>query len=90
METFEWNQEKDDANFIKLGIRFEIAVSIFDGPILEQIEVRMIALGAVDNRVLTVVYTIRGDICRIISARVASRSERNAYHQAVASRTTSG
>lgn len=36
-------------------------------------------VGAVDEVVLTVSYTMRESVCRIISARRASRKEREAY-----------
>ncbi|HYD65663.1 BrnT family toxin [Azospirillum sp.] len=37
-----------------------------------------------DGHVLAVVYTWRGDACRIISARMANRHERRAYRETVA------
>ena len=42
-------------------------------------EDRYLALGRVDGRVLTVVYTIRNDAIRIISARKANSREVNKY-----------
>lgn len=39
-------------------------------------EPRTVALGCVDGEWLVVVYTWRGETCRIISARKASRKER--------------
>jgi uncharacterized protein len=66
--------------------------SIFAGPTLERIdarqdygEVRRIALGVADGIPLTVVYTDRAEagevVRRIISARVSSRRERQAYRK---------
>ena len=37
--------------------------------------------GMVEGRLLAVTYTVRGDIYRIISARLADRHERRAYHE---------
>jgi len=45
-------------------------------------EQRVQAIGKVEGDSLFVVYTWRGAIRRIISARLANRSERDAYHEA--------
>jgi len=86
MDDFEWDQRKNAANIEKHGVSFETAARIFDDPTLETVddrydygETRIAALGLVETTVLYVVYTIRGDTCRIISARKASRHERRAY-----------
>ena len=42
-------------------------------------EDRYLALGGVDGRVLTVVYTMRNDVIRIISARKANSREVKKY-----------
>jgi uncharacterized DUF497 family protein len=42
-------------------------------------ELRVRAVGEVDGLVLHVVFTDRGDVRRIISARVADRKERNQW-----------
>ncbi len=42
-------------------------------------EDRYLALGRVDGRVLTVVYTMRNDVIRIISARKANSREVKKY-----------
>ena len=46
----------------------------------------MIAIGEVDEEVFVVVYTLREHSRRIISARLASRRERDAYYKAFANR----
>jgi uncharacterized DUF497 family protein len=65
--AFEWDAAKNAANIAKHGIDFEDAIQIFDGPVLEKAdhrreygEARIIAFGAVDDRELAVVYTMRG------------------------------
>ena len=74
------------------GFDFAFAAAVFAGPTLERIdtrqdygEVRRIALGIADGFPFAVVYTDRveaGDIVRrIISARVSSRRERQAYRK---------
>jgi len=46
----------------------------------------VIAIGEVDEEVFVVVYTLREHVRRIISARLASRRERDAYYKAFANR----
>jgi uncharacterized protein len=43
-------------------------------------EERFIAIGETNGQILTVVYTYRGDVIRLISARSATRYERNIYY----------
>ena len=86
---FEWDQAKSDKNFAERGFDFEYACRIFDGDILEWDDTRrdygerrVIAIGEVEEEVYVIVYTPREQVRRIISARPASRRERNAYHKA--------
>jgi uncharacterized protein len=86
---FEWDDAKNSANITKHGIDFEDAIGIFEGSVLIRTdargdygEVRVVAVGVVDNRELAVVYTVRGTRRRIISARRAKISERKAYREA--------
>ena len=73
----------------KSTVSFEAASFVFDDPMrLEQEDVfargeyRDIVIGQVDGVVLTVVYAVPADdLCRIISARVATAYERKAYEQ---------
>ena len=87
-KTFEWDPEKREANLRKHGIDFADAVRIFEGPVLERedrrrdySELRFVALGAVEEVLLSVVYTPREPAFRIISAREANRHEKAAYRQ---------
>jgi uncharacterized DUF497 family protein len=68
------------------GFGFSYATLIFDRPTLERPdnrrdygEARVQSIGEVGSDVLFVVYTDRGDIRHIISARQASRKERRAW-----------
>ena len=86
--TFEWDPAKREANLLKHGIDFPRAVRIFEAPVLERQdgrrdygEPRFVALGAVEELVLAVVYTPREADFRIISAREAHRDEKAAYRQ---------
>jgi len=82
----EWDADKAAQNLAKHGVDFaeaatvledEAALTVADDDPEEDrfVTVGMDALG----RVLTVVYTWRGDEPRLISARKASRSERRQY-----------
>lgn len=44
-------------------------------------ELRFNAIGLVDDRMLFVTYTMRGDRVRIISARGAEPHEKRKYHE---------
>lgn len=90
---FDWDEPKSDANYRERGFDFEFASLIFDGPTLERVddrteygEVRVIAVGRVEDFCLTVVYTDRagpeGVTRRIISARRSNQRERQAYEAA--------
>ncbi len=87
---FEWDEAKDRANRRKHGIAFVEACSVFsderalllDDPDHSPDENRLILLGlSFTLRVLVVHHTLRagGDVLRIISARKATRSERDQY-----------
>ena len=85
---FEWDEAKSAANFRARGFDFAYAALIFDGPTIEMDderagygERRIQAIGRVGPDILFVVYTWRGEVRRIISARLASRRERDAYRQ---------
>jgi uncharacterized DUF497 family protein len=69
------------------GFGFDYAARIFDGLTIVHVdgrfdygETRMRALGAVGKDVLRVVYTDRGGLRRIISARPANRKERREWY----------
>ena len=93
-ERFGWDARKSSQNLRERGFDFEFATLVFDGPTLEREDTRrdygerrVIAIGRADRITLTVVYTDRVEagerIRRIISARVSSRSERQAYEAAI-------
>ena len=86
--TFEWDAEKFDQNLRKHGIGFEEAASVFSDPLSLTIpdpdhsaeEERWVLLGISDAaRLLVVVHAEGGDTIRLISARLATRVERNRY-----------
>lgn len=83
----QWDPEKDAANERKHNVSFDEASSIFGGFCLHKPdarrdygEQRFIAIGLDSNGVvLNVVYTLRDEDVRIISAWKASRHEREIY-----------
>jgi uncharacterized DUF497 family protein len=88
---FEWDEARARGNIIKHGVGFDLASRIFEGPVLTAIdgygdygELREISIGVADGIVvLTVVHTDRAGRTRIISARKATRSERERYGEAL-------
>ena len=92
---FEWDPEKAAANLAKHKVGFEQARDAFrDLQALDELddkadygEARFNLIGAADNRLLVVTYTLRTDetngdeIVRIISARPAERREARKYHE---------
>lgn len=90
---FEWDPRKRALNLRKHGIAFEDAVEVFAQPHLEDLddrpehgEHRFVAFGEMRGRVIAVVYTKREEKRRIISARKATKDEREAYYRAIYSR----
>lgn len=87
---FEWDAPKAAANIEKHGISFEEAETIFDDPIAvifddkahSSGEPREIIIGhSRENRLLLLCFTERSSAIRIISARLATRREREDYEQ---------
>ena len=84
---FEWDDRKRRTNLRQHGIDFEDAARIFKRPVLTVRSdrgngVRYVALGILDGIEIAVVYTVRSNACRIISARRARHNERKAYYKA--------
>lgn len=84
----EFDPAKSDKTLRDRGFGFAYAARVFLGPVVEfdskrsdLNERRIVALGEVEGEVLAVVYTDRGDVRRIISARRASRKERRIWKE---------
>lgn len=85
--TFEWDEDKNQMNLQKHGIDFDTAILVFNDS--QRIEIydmehsteedRYNTIGLV-NDVLFVVYTERKDNIRLISARLATKTERSIYY----------
>lgn len=83
---FGWDDTKHQKNIRERGFGFDAAAEIFDGDRVEWIddrhdyrEIRIRAVGLIGIYLYHVVYTIRGDVRWIISARRASRKERRKW-----------
>lgn len=85
---FEWDNNKKAQNQKKHKISFEEAATVWTDPLaliapdpghsIEE-EREWIIGESVNNRVLVVVYTMRGETVRIISARPATKRELKQY-----------
>ena len=87
---FEWDQAKAIANLRKHGVSFDEATEAFGDPLSLNMpdpnhaarEQRFLVLGlSQSGRLLVVSYAERGVRTRLISARLASRSERQRYEE---------
>jgi uncharacterized protein len=86
---FEWDESKAAQNLVKHGVPFEFATRLFLDP--ERIdagdarraygEERRISLGRIDERLYVVVYTVRSETLRLISARRANAREQRFYEE---------
>jgi len=87
---FEWDQKKAAENRAKHRVSFEEAVTVFgdllgritDDPRHSEGEERYVLLRLSERqRLLAVMFTERGDVIRLISARKAARHERRDYEE---------
>lgn len=88
--TYEWDRQKARSNLRKHGVSFEEAITVLGDPLSLTIvdplhsegEDRLVTIGlSILRRMLVVVHIERGDNIRVISARVATSQERNAYEE---------
>lgn len=90
MLSFDWDDAKAASNLIKHGISFSDACDVFDDPCAIDNEERSMNYGEFRRRIvglgqgrfLTVIYTERDEVIRLISARKATKSERQEYEYA--------
>lgn len=81
---FEWDEEKRAATIAKHGIDFVAAARLIEGDhiVLDGVdrgERRMLAIGLYREKLVVVVFTMRGERVRIITARRARANEERAY-----------
>jgi uncharacterized protein len=87
---FAWDARKAEANLRKHGVGFAEAATTFEDPLSVTIpdpdhstdEERFISIGrSRQHHLMVVAHVERGDTIRIISARPASRRERDMYEE---------
>ncbi|MGK7947785.1 MAG: BrnT family toxin [Xenococcaceae cyanobacterium] len=89
---FEWDNNKAESNILKHGITFKEAVTVFADPYLlftedsknSLREEREWAIGESEKgSILVVIFTMRDEKIRIISARKATKRERKRYEEGI-------
>jgi uncharacterized protein len=89
MVMFEWDETKQIANLAKHGIDFwDLGPAFLDFAAKEMVDTRMeygeerrIRIARCEGSILIIVYTLRGNNIRLISARRASAQERMLYER---------
>jgi uncharacterized DUF497 family protein len=87
---FEWDEEKRQQNLLKHGVDFLYAAVMLEGDVVKLVddrqdygETRYLALGMMGGDIFAVVYTLRGDNIRLISARKARKKEYERYQNRI-------
>ena len=83
---FEWDENKRLITIDKSGLDFRVAAVALLQPHLEKSsprhgEPRIEAICRSSDRTMVVIYTLRDDICRIISAWPADKNEQRKYRE---------
>jgi uncharacterized protein len=88
MAEFEWDEKKRRFNLEKHGLDFRDAFRVFAAAYYSRKSrnrgndrERFLAIGELERRLITIVYTVRGKIIRIISMRKARYEEEEEYYQ---------
>ena len=88
--VFEWDEVKRLKNIKEHNIDFIRAKEIWINPVLEILspqtqhgEERFLAIGQIEDVVITVIYTWRGKNRRLISARKARKNEKRYYENEI-------
>ena len=85
---FEWDTQKAASNLARHGVSFDEASTVFGDPLARTVpdedhsidEERELTIGlSMALRIVVVWHTDRGDVTRIIGARLATMTERRAY-----------
>ena len=89
---YDWDDSKAQANLVKHGVSFHEAATVFEDPLSvtfpdpdhSEEEERLVVLGhSSRQRLLFVAHTDREGHTRLISARQATRREREVYEETV-------
>jgi uncharacterized protein len=87
--VYVWDETKRKSNLKKHGLDFKDAFLVYENPEKctydasrgDEYRLMDVALAVVKGRLLTLVYTERGDEVRVISFRNSSREERKQYEE---------
>ena len=95
VRDFGWNPKKRESNLRDKKIDFDDAREIFNGYTSirrsdRHGEIRYQVFGYLQGREVTVVCTLRGARCWLISARRASKAERRKYYNRLSGRAEPG
>jgi uncharacterized DUF497 family protein len=88
-DDFEWDESKAAINlrdhkisFLEAQLVFNDVFALIEQDLNEEYgEDRFLATGMIEGRLVTVVFTERGERTRIISARKANTDERRKYYR---------
>lgn len=91
---FDWDPDKAESNFRNHGVDFADASDVFDDlnsfdsfdEFNSADEDRFIIIGMCKGYILHVIYTVRGEKTRQISARKATKHEQSLYYSAKTTR----
>jgi uncharacterized protein len=87
MDWFEWDENKRRSTLGKHYLDFWDGPKVLSGPCLRMAaktvkgEIREMAIGMLDDVCVTIIYTRRGSVTRLISMRKARDSERNHFEK---------
>ena len=86
--NYEWDEAKNQANFVKHGLWFQDAEQVFASPCVtfeddrfDYGEVRLLTLGLLAGRLVIIAHAPRKDGSRIISMRKGNRREQKIYKE---------
>ena len=94
LEKFEWDEAKVSQVLAKHGIDLIRAAQLFDDdhivrPAKSDGELRYQAIGPLDGKLISLIFTYRGENIRLITARRARQDESRAYYNDVDGRDQS-
>ncbi|HUL11434.1 MAG TPA: BrnT family toxin [Methylococcaceae bacterium] len=84
---FEWDEQKRLSNLDKHGLDFLDVWAVFEDKHVivpsnhDENEERFLAIGVLEGRFVTVIYTLRSDAVRVISFRRARHAEKRRYQE---------
>jgi hypothetical protein len=92
VRDFDWDPNKREQVFRERGIDFDDARHVFAGPYIvhrsdRKDETRYTVFGFLADVEVVFVFTLRGELCWVITARRARRDERKKYHSRLSLRS---